>query len=445
MSVDTISELPADLPGKPLLGSALAMKADTLGFLREAELQGGPMAPFRVGRARWVLASRAETIEEVLLDREDAFEKPDSIYGAGKLIFGNALTGLKGGSWRQRRAIVAPAFHRQPVDAEAIVAATDRWADRHAGGDPLRIDRELKSLMIEVACVSMLGPASREAGELAEPIGMALTAMGKRVQLGFPIPDWAPVPPVLRMRRGVAEVNRFIDAVIAQRRRSGDMGDDLLADLAGESDGGKPLLDDRSIRDEIAVSAAVGGHQMSIALSWTLFLLSQHPEAKDRLDGEIAAALDGPPTLDSISSLPFAAMALEESMRLYPPFYLIGREALRETVVSGTRIPAGTTIVLSPWVTQRLERYFEAPDEFRPERWADGLMRRLPRGAYFPTGGGGRLCVAQSALRKQMLLVLATLLQRHRVTIDPSHPVVPLTTTSLEMRHGLIGALFLKA
>ncbi len=442
MDVGKIAELPPDLPGKPLLGSALAMKADTLGFLREAERLAGPIAPFRVGPARWVLVTRAETVEEVLLDREGAFEKPDSIYGAGRLIFGNALTGLKGDSWRRRRSIVAPAFHRQPVDAEAIVAATKRWIERHDAARPFRIDRALESLMVEVACANMLGPDSERSGELAEPIGAALEAMGRRVQLGIPIPDWAPLPPVLRMRRAVTEVNRFIDAVIASRRAGGELGSDLLAQLAEARGENGPALDDRSIRDEIAVSAAVGGHQMAIALSWTLHLLSRHPESTARLTEEVDTALgDAPATLDAIADLSFGAAVIEESMRLFPPFYLIGREALRDTAVVDTRIPAKTTVVLSPWVTQRMERYFEAPNEFRPERWFDGLARRLPRGAYFPTGGGGRLCVANSALRKELLLVLATIVGRRRIEIDPSREVVPMTTTSLEMRDGLVGRL----
>ncbi len=436
--METIAELPPDLPGKPFLGSALAMQADTLGFLREAE-RHGPLVPFRIVRQRWVLASRAETIEEVLLDRARAFEKPDSIYGAGRMIFGNALTGMKGEAWRQRRSLVAPAFHRQPVEAAAIVAATDRWAERHAPGSRFRIDRELEELMVEVAFTSMLGSDSRDTGRLAEPIGAALAAMAKRVQLGVPIPDWAPLPVVRQMRSSVGEVNAFIDAVLARRQAEGELGDDLLGQLAGNGDA---ALDPASARDEVAVAAAVGGHQMSIALAWTFYLLARHPEQAERLRAEVDSALGGErPTLDSLTDLRFGAMALEESMRLYPPFYLIGREALRDTVVAGTRIPAKTTIVLSPWVTQRLERYFEAPDEFRPERWDGDLARRLPRGAYFPTGGGGRLCVAQSSLRKQMLLVLASLLQRHRVEIDPKQAVEPRTTTSLEISRGLFGSL----
>ena len=126
-------------------------------------------------------------------------------------------------------------------------------------------------------------------------------------------------------------------------------------------------------------------------------------------------------------------------MRLYPPFYLIGREALHETTVSGYHIPKWSIVILSPWVTQRLGRYFEEPLRFRPSRWVDGQRRRLPRGAYFPTGGGGRLCVAQAAMRKELLLVLVTLLQHHDVLLEPGQPRVPQPATSLGVRGGLAG------
>jgi cytochrome P450 len=427
------TELLAGMPGLPLLGSAPALRRDSLGFLQAAERRCGALAPFRVGPARWVLASRAEDVEAVLLDRERVYEKPDAIYGAGRLLFGNALTGLKGDAWRRRRAVVAPAFHRQGVDAPAIVGATERWLARHADGRTRRLDSALGELMVEVACTSLLGPDAVHAGRLAEPVGTALAAMGQRVQLGVPLPDWLPVGPVRRMRRGTGEVKEVMEDAIARRRD--DVHEDLLEALAGSLPAG-------DVRDELAVAAAVGGHQLSLALSWTLHLLACHPDAAARLRAELDAVIGArDASLDDLPQLRFAAAVLEESMRLYPPFYLIGREALRDTALSGTQIPAGTTIVLSPWVTQRLERYFADPDAFRPERWLGDLARELPRGAYFPTGGGGRLCVAQSALRKQLLLTLATLLRAHDVAIDPARPVTPRPTTSLELRPGLFGTL----
>jgi cytochrome P450 len=441
-STAAFSELPKALPGVPLLGSALEMGRDVLGFLTRAERSGGPMVPFRVGRSLWLLASRAEAIEEILLDRDGAFEKPDAIYRPGKLIFGNSLTGLKGERWRERRSVVAPAFHRQAIIAAPIVAATQRWAQTHASRGEFTIDTQIKELMVEVACTHLLGSDSHRAKELAPSIAMALDGMGKRVHLGVPVPDWLPVPPVLQMRRGVGEMKGFVAEIIARRRRAGEMGDDLLGSLAQASKDGKAELGDAAVRDEIAVSIAVGGHQMGTALSWALYLLSRHPIEEQRLRGELAAVLDDrDATLEDLPQLTFTAAVLEESMRLYPPFYLIGRESTRETIVDGYRIPKHTTVVLSPWVTHRLERYFTDAESFHPARWTEGLAKQLPRGAYFPTGGGGRLCVAQAALRKEMLLVLATLLQSHHVHIDPAKNAVPYTTTSLLIRGGLRGTL----
>lgn len=441
MSAASLRELPPGLPGLPLLGSALRVGRDILEFLTEAQRRGGDMASFHVGRARWLLVSRAETIEQVLLDRERAFDKPDAIYGPGRLLFGNTLTGLKGDVWRARRSEIAPAYHRQKLDAESIVAATRRWAGERAGRGTLRLDHDLKGLMIEVASSNLLGPDGDGAAELSGPIAAALSGMGARIRLGVPIPDWLPAPPVRKMRRGVADVHAFFEAAVARRRASGERHHDLLGTLvAGEQRERK--LSDATVRDELAVMATVGGHQLSLAGCWTLLLLARHPEAAARVRAELADVLAGrDPRLDDLPRLTTLSAAIAESMRLYPPFYLIGREALRDTSIGGYRVPRGTTVILSPWVTHRLEAYFEAPGEFRPQRWEDGLARRLPRGAYFPLGGGGRLCVGHGTVHKQLALVLAALLSCHRVDIDPALDIRPHATTSIEPRGGIPGRL----
>lgn len=412
-----------------------------LGFLTDAERTLGPVVPFRMVGRRWVLLSDAPAIHEVLLDRDGVFEKPDAIYGPGRLIFGNSLTGLKGEVWRRRRAVVAPAFHRQPLAGSQVVSATQRWARGVAEGGRVRIDAALQELMIEVAGSNLLGSDATGSQRLAPAVSGALLGMNRRMRLALPVPDWLPLPAVRQMRRGSGEVKRFVDAVIARRLRTGEFGHDLLGDLMTQATAPGAPIDMRAARDEVAVSTVVGGHQMAVALSWTLHLLSRYPAQQARLVDELDAVLGHrPPTPEDVGQLELARSVLEESMRLYPPFYMIGRQASRDTAVAGHRLPGGTTILLSAWVTHRLERYFADPAEFRPSRWQDGLAQRLPRGAYFPTGGGGRLCVANASMRKEILLVLASLLQTHEFVADTTD-VSPHAATSLTIRGGLWGRL----
>ena len=453
------TDLPPDLPGVPLLGSALALRRDSLGFLRAAECQRGALAPFKVGPARWVLASRAEDVEAVLLDRERVFEKPDAIYGAGRLLFGNALTGLKGEAWRCRRAVVAPAFHRQGVDAPAIVAASERWSARHADGRLRRLDRALGELMVEVACTDMLGPDAVRAGRLAEPVRVALAAMGQRVQLGVPIPDWLPVAPVRRMRRGTGEVKAFMESAIARRRRAGTLGDDLLGALAHGGAGRRApagdastdslafsastgSLADADLRDELAVAAAVGGHQLSAC-----------------------AELDvAPARQPSTGRQPSPRRARRRARRSCPRARRPVRAALRRRRAGGEHAPlsallpdrargaarhdgrghphpAGTrssSALGSPTASS-------ATSPIRTRSGPSAGWTDSPAGCRvaptFPPAAGGRLCVVESALRKQLLLTLAAI---RAATTRHDRPrggrSVPHPTTSLELRPG-VGSL----
>ncbi|HST55522.1 MAG TPA: cytochrome P450 [Solirubrobacteraceae bacterium] len=429
-------ELGRPAAGVPLLGSALSLQRDMLGFLEAIDRAHGPMASFRVGPARWVLASRADAIEDVLVGRGEDFDKPDALYGHGRMIFGNALTGLKGARWRARRSIVAPAFHRQPLDAHAITGFVAAWVEQAGAQSEVKLGEQLTRVMTRVTCANLLDGAHGE--HAAAAAGAALGAMGTRANFGVPLPDWLPLRPVSTMRRAVTELERFFDAAVrvGEGRERADLRTALEA-LRGED--GERLLDYAAVRAEINVMVAVGGHQLALALAWALYLLDTNPQALDSLTEELDRTLgERHADLTDLDGLTFTGQVIDETLRIYPPFYLIGREALRDTLVAGWQVPRGTTVVLSPWVTQRLPEYFERPGEFRPQRWTAQLRRELPRAAYFPFGGGGRLCVAQAASRRQLMLALATIVSRCRVRFDHGRSMRPRTTTSLEQPRGVL-------
>jgi cytochrome P450 len=183
----------------------------------------------------------------------------------------------------------------------------------------------------------------------------------------------------------------------------------------------------------------LAGHETTaLALSWSWYLLSEHPAARARLSEEIASVLEGrTPGLADVQKLPFAEAVLLETMRLYPPIYGIGREAIADCELSGHHVPGGTNVYMLPWIIQRDPRFFDAPEEFRPERWLDGLAKRLPRFAYFPFGGGPRLCIGQQFAMLEAVLVLSTIAQRWRLELEPNHPVEIQPSLTLRPKYGL--------
>jgi cytochrome P450 len=183
----------------------------------------------------------------------------------------------------------------------------------------------------------------------------------------------------------------------------------------------------------------LAGHETTaIALSWAWYLLSQHPEAEGKLLAELRSVLGGrAPTVDDLPRLGYAERVVTEAMRLYPPAWTLGRESLEAFELDGYRVPGGTIAVMSQWVLHRDPRFFERPDEFDPDRWADGLARRLPKFAYFPFGGGPRQCIGNAFATMEAVLLLATIAQQFQLSLLPGHPVVPWPSATLRPRNGL--------
>jgi cytochrome P450 len=181
------------------------------------------------------------------------------------------------------------------------------------------------------------------------------------------------------------------------------------------------------------------GHEATgLALSWAWYLLAQRPEVDARLVTELRGVLGSrPPRVSDLRQLPFTASVLKETLRLYPPAWAIGREALRDCLVGGYSVPAGTQLIMSQWITHRDPRYFEEPEKFLPERWSNGLSKHLPKYAYFPYGGGARVCIGKAFSEMETVLLLARIAQRFRVTLAPHQRVTLLPTFALVPKDGI--------
>jgi cytochrome P450 len=281
---------------------------------------------------------------------------------------------------------------------------------------------------------------SANAREMGRTISDLMEQFSRMLGLSarFQPPVWVPTPANRRLRASTRKVDTVILGVIEARRRSGAEANDLLSLLvrARDEDGGG--MSDAQVRDE-AMTLFLAGHETTaLALTYALYLLALDPERQARLAEELARVLGGRlPALADLERLPYTEAVIFESMRIYPPAWGIGRQAITDVEIGGWRYPRGAEFVISPWVVHRDPRTFHDPEVFRPERWEDDLAHRLPRFAYFPFGGGPRVCIGNRFAMMEAKLVLAVAVQRFRFEAVPETSVSLLPSATLRPRHGV--------
>ena len=257
------------------------------------------------------------------------------------------------------------------------------------------------------------------------------------------VPSWVPTPANRRLRRAIDHINEVVGGFVARGKARTTPGTDLLSRLiAARDDDGKPMTD-RQLRDE-AMTLYLAGHETTaLTLSWAWYLLARHPDAEAKLVDEWSSVLNGrTPTADELAKLPYTDAVLAEAMRLYPPVYLIGREATKDLELGGYPVRKGTTVFMSQWVSHRDPRYFGPdPETFRPERWLDGLANRIPRYAYYPFGGGPRVCIGNTFALMEAAIMLAGVGQHYRFTLDPDPPVELKPQITLLPKNGIPATL----
>lgn len=446
----------ARAPGPGLLalpGVALAMRRDPLAGLTRLVETYGPIVRLSFGGAPFILVSRPEDVQRVLTDNQRAYQKSRYFNVERLAALGVSILTANGETWRRKRRITQHAFSRKALSGYvgAIVDATDRMLARWDGAGArgpdaarARVDifKALVGLAIDVASRVFLGAdLEGDRQTVAEAVTPIVEHAAARMSSIVKPPLWAPTPGNLRFRRALRSLDEVVYRVIAARRAEGTRGrTDAISTLleAPDEETGE-RMDDRQIRNEFVTLLIAGHESTATALSWTLYLLAQHPEAEARAIREVEEALpDGrAPGPDDIDRLPFLRMAIEESMRLYPPSWLFDREAIEDDEVGGCRIPKGATILLCPYLNHRSPALWDEPERFRPERFAPGAAEGRPFFAYFPFGGGPRTCLGNRFAVMESQVVIARLLQRVRLRVVPDHPIETAPLISLRPRHGI--------
>lgn len=428
--------------GHALLGNLREFGRDQLGFYTRCAREYGDVVPVRLGPFPGFLIYHPDAIEEVLVVRNRDFIKSRGVR-LMRGFLGDGLFTAEGDLWLRQRRLMQPAFHRQRVAGygETMAAYAARQAADWHDGAVLDIHEEMMAVTRAIVAKALFGAdVSEEARAIGDASEIVMEYFGKRFgSLLALLPLWLPTPANLRLHRAVRRLDEVVYRMIADRRRSPEDRGDLLSILleAQDTDDGS-RMSDRQVRDE-AMTLFLAGHETTaVALSWTWYLLAQHPDVDARLADELRAALGGrPPAVTDLPALRYAEMVVMESMRLYPPAYGIGREATRPTEVAGYPVPAGGVVIMPTWVVQRDARWFDEPEAFRPERWAHDAMRRLPRFTYFPFGGGPRQCIGNTFATMEATLVLAAIARRFRLALMPGQRVTPTPYVTLRPEPGI--------
>jgi len=439
------ARLPPGPRGRFLTGNLPDFRRGRLDFLTRCAREYGDFVSLRFGPRRVMLVSDPQAIEYVLVTGSRHFRKHFALR-LNPLVLGNGLLTSDGEFWLRQRRLAQPAFLKDRIAAygPVMVEHAGRMLAGWREGEARDILDEMMALTLGIAAKTLFDV---EAADLAGEVGAALRTLLENFVARFnsflPLPVWVPTPGNLRMRRAIRKLDEVIYGFIHQRRMGGGDHRDVLSMLLharDESEGGG--MTDRQLRDE-AMTLFLAGHETTaLALSWAWALLAQHPEAEARLAEEVRSVVGSrPPTVEDLPRLRYTEHVVLETMRLYPPAFVIGREAVADCEVGGYRVPAGMTVLMSQWVVHRDPRYFDRPGEFLPERWDNGLAGRLPKYAYFPFGGGPRVCIGNGFAMMEAVLVLAAVAQHYRFTLAAGQSVVPWPTFTLRPQHGVKAVL----
>ncbi len=428
--------------GRLLTGNLLDYTRDHLGFLTRCARRYGDVVGLRFVNVHVYLLNHPDHVEYVLVRNNRNFVK-----SRGERIslgfLGNGLLTSEGSFWRRQRRLAQPAFHRERIAAYGgvMVERAGRMVAGWRSGEVRDVHEDMGRLTLEIVARTLFGVPLRPAE--FEEVGDALATISRRFTgrggVFFQVPEKVPTPGNLRMRRAIRRLDALIYGIIRDRRASGEDAGDLLSMLLAvrDEETGEGMTDEQ-LRDE-AMTVFLAGHETTAnALSWTWRLLAEHPEVESRLFEELREVLaDRSPAVEDLPQLRYTDMVVKESMRLYPPAWAFGREALADCEIGGYHVPAGTQLIMSQWVMHRDPRYYEEPGEFRPERWGDGSAEQLPKYAYFPFGGGPRLCIGQSFAKMETVLLLATIARKFRLHPAPGERVTPQPSITLRPKNGM--------
>lgn len=450
MSVIANSELtavaaPARRKGRINLRQSLRAMRENAATAYPPESFAADIIDQRILWRRMFVINDPDAIRHVVLDNAANYTKTE----VGRRILepglGRGLLTSEGETWRHHRRIMAPAFDPRsvagyaPIMTDVTLGLLEKW-DALPEGDDVDVAVAMMHTTLHVISRAMFSSDSNEIVDIVEAGVNTYQTLARPTILDLlHVPQWLTRLLVPQHTTGIFdEFDSKVDRLLTQRGRTPEAEPkDLLARLIAARDetGG---MTPKEVRDQVVTIFMAGHETTSQALSWTWYLLSQHPSVEARLHDELATVLRGRmPGYEDIAKLPYTRMVIEESMRLYPPAHIFGRSPIADDEVLGRRIPAGAEVLIVPWLLHRKPSLWENPDRFDPERFAPERVAARPRFAYLPFGAGPRICIGAAFAMAEAMLILATIAQRYRLRLKPGHPVEPQGLITLRPRYGL--------
>jgi cytochrome P450 len=417
-------------------GGLRELVRDPLGYFSSVARQYGDIVCYRPAPDTAYLINHPDMIRHVLVDNQRNYSKDTYSNQAFKKTIGEGLINLEGNAWLHQRRLMQPAFHHHRLEAlDGMIVQTTgemlgRWQECYQQGEPVDLSREMAALTMTITARALFGV---DLEDEAKAIGEIINGVADLIEK----------PNHPRLLQAAAEFAGVVDRIVAQRRRDFQDGGDLLSSLMTVRDEESGVvLDDQHIRNEVMGLLLAGYETTANALTWTGYLLSQHAWAVQRLRDEVRQTLGGrQPAAADLASLPYLRQVLDESLRLFPPAWIIGRRAVADDEIGGYDVPAGTVIAICIYTLHRHAAFWEQPERFDPQRFTPECIARRERYAYIPFSIGPRQCIGNGFALLEASLILACIAQRFELRLMPGIEVKPQALFVLRPSRDLLMSL----
>ncbi len=432
-------------PSGRLLGHIEHVGQDPLNTMIKAHRDYGEIVRIRLGPLPAFFIFDPAAVKEALITKADDFDKTTRGYNKLRLFLGNGLVTSEGSFWRRQRRIAQPAFYRKSIAGFATTMTqtaedlVEKWAAIADSGQIIDMADAMRELTLKIAGETLMSvDMTGDAKLVAEAMDVAMERFMDYLSSPIPYPEYMPTPANYKFWTIFARMKKRVADIITERRDSGDEVHDLLGMfMAAEDPETGERMTDQQLRDEVLTMLSAGHDTTSNALVWTLHELARHPAVVSELEAELDAVLGGrTPSIEDIPKLQYTAQVVKESMRVYPPVWIVGRQAKRKTSLGGYKIPKGAYIFLPQWALHRHPKYWDNPEAFDPSRFAPDKPQP-DRFLYMPFNRGQRQCIGDRFAEMELVLVLATLAQQYRFHLDPDHVAELEPSVTLRPKNGL--------